>query len=66
MPYRAKDATPATASANREAESLYPLEDRQDFDGRPRDLIAPIPNGQVLSASGEVVFDLADYALPLR
>ncbi len=62
MPYRAKDATPATASVNREAESSYPLEDRQDFEDARRDLIAPIPNGQVLNASGEVIFDLADYA----
>ncbi len=62
MPYRAKDATPATASANREGESSYPLEDRQDFEDARRDLVAPIPNGQVLSAGGEVVFDLADYA----
>ena len=56
----------ATASANRAAESSYPLEDRHDFDDARRNLIAPIPNGQVLSASGEVIFDLADYRLPDR
>ena len=26
MPYRPKDATPATSSVNREAEALYPME----------------------------------------
>ena len=62
MPYRAKDATPATASVNREAEALYPMEDRHDFEDARRNLIAPIPNGQVLNADGEVIFDLADYA----
>ena len=62
MPYRPKDATPATSSVNREAEALYPMEDRHDFTDARRDLIAPIPGGQVLSDSGEVIFDLADYA----
>ena len=62
MPYRPKDATSATSSVNREAEALYPMEDRRDFTDARRDLVAPIPNGQVLSDSGEVIFDLADYA----
>ncbi len=62
MPYRPKDATPATASVNRDGESSYPLEDRHDFEDARRDLVAPIPNGQVHNADGEVIFDLADYA----
>jgi alkyl sulfatase BDS1-like metallo-beta-lactamase superfamily hydrolase len=62
MPYRPKDATPVTSSVNREAEAWYPLKDRRDFTDARRDLVAPIPNGQVLSDSGEVIFDLADYA----
>ena len=62
MPYRPKDATPATRSVNREAEALYPMEDRHDFTDSRRGLVAPIPNGQVLSDGGEVIFDLADYA----
>ena len=62
MSYRAKDATPVTASVNREGEAWYPLEDRHDFVDARRELIAPIPNGRVLSESGEVIFDLADFA----
>ena len=62
MSYRAKDATPATASVHQEAEAQYPMEDRHDFADARRGLVAPIPNGQVLRADGEVIFDLADYA----
>jgi hypothetical protein len=31
MPYRPKDATPATRAANRRAVARYDLDDRQDF-----------------------------------
>jgi alkyl sulfatase BDS1-like metallo-beta-lactamase superfamily hydrolase len=38
------------------------MEDRNDFTDARQGLVAPIPNGQVLNADGDVVFDLADYA----
>ncbi len=47
MSYSPKDATPVTAPVNREGESSYPMEDRHDFEDARRNLIAPIPNGQV-------------------
>ena len=62
MSYRAKGATPATAAVNREAEALYPMDDRHDFVDARQGLVAPIPNGQVLADDGGVIFDLADYA----
>ena len=52
MPYRPKDATPVTARVNREGESFYPLDDRDDFDKARRGLVAPIPNGQVRMTPG--------------
>ena len=61
MSYRPKEATPVTAAVNKAAEALYPLDDRDDFVDARRNLIAPIPNGQVISQAGEVIFDLADF-----
>ena len=62
MPYHPKDATQVTASVNKAAEAFYPLNDRHDFHDARLNLIAPIPNGQVLNESGDVVFDLGDFA----
>ena len=55
-----KDATPATAAANREAVALYAMDDRQDFADADRGLIAGFP-GKVVNADGQVIFDLAQF-----
>lgn len=62
MSYSPKEATPTTAAINKAGESFYPLEDRHDFHDARLNLIAPIPNGQVLNDAGDVVFDLGDFA----
>ncbi len=62
MSYSPKEATPVTAAVNREGESFYPMDDRDDFTKARRNLIAPIPDGRVVSDDGEVIFDLGDFA----
>jgi alkyl sulfatase BDS1-like metallo-beta-lactamase superfamily hydrolase len=42
--YEPKGATPATATANREAVSRYDMADRQDFSDADRGLIAGFPD----------------------
>jgi alkyl sulfatase BDS1-like metallo-beta-lactamase superfamily hydrolase len=61
MPYTPKDATAATATANRDATARYDLEDRQDFGDARRGLIAEFPGNTVLGAEGQVLFDLGAY-----
>ena len=61
MPYSPKDATPATASANREVVALYDMADRQDFADADRGFIAGFPGGKVVGADGHVIFDQGDY-----
>jgi alkyl sulfatase BDS1-like metallo-beta-lactamase superfamily hydrolase len=52
MPYTPKDATPATAAANREAVARYDLADRQDFADADRGLIAGFPDRRLPHADG--------------
>jgi alkyl sulfatase BDS1-like metallo-beta-lactamase superfamily hydrolase len=54
MPYTPKDATPATARANRDAAAGYDLADRQDFTDADQGLIARFP-GPVTGADGHVI-----------
>ncbi len=60
MPYTPKDATPATAAANREAVARYDMDDRQDFSDADRDLIAPFPD-KLYNSDGKVIFDTARF-----
>ncbi|MFC9330009.1 alkyl/aryl-sulfatase [Kitasatospora sp. NPDC057015] len=55
-----KPATPATATANREALAGYDMADRQDFADSARGLIAPLPC-RLSGADGHVIFDPAAY-----
>jgi alkyl sulfatase BDS1-like metallo-beta-lactamase superfamily hydrolase len=61
VPYAPKDATPLTASVNREAVSLYDMDDRQDFVDADRGFIAEIPGGRTSRADGTVVLDQAEF-----
>ena len=65
MAYEPKDATAATAQANRDAVALYAMDDRQDFADADRGFIAPFP-GPVLGDDGHVIFDPDAYELPRR
>ncbi|GHE25691.1 alkyl sulfatase [Kitasatospora indigofera] len=60
MTYTPKDATPATAAANREAVSRYDMDDRQDFADADRGLIAPFPD-RLYGADGRILFDPARF-----
>ena len=60
MAYAPKDATPATAAANREALSRYDMADRQDFADSERGFIAPFPD-KLYATDGRVIFDASRY-----
>ena len=60
MTYTPKDATPATAAANRAAVEQLDLDDRQDFADADRDLIAPFPD-KLYAQDGRVIFDPARF-----
>lgn len=57
MPYIPKDATPTTATANRQARALYALEDVEDFETSQRGKIADVPGGKILLDDGRVSYD---------
>ena len=61
MVYEPKEATAATAQANRDAVELYAMDDRQDFQDAERGFIAPFP-GQVVGDDGHVIFDPNSFA----
>ena len=61
MVYEPKEATAATAQANRDAVALYAMDDRQDFQDADRGFIAPFP-GQVVGDDGHVIFDPNSFA----
>jgi alkyl sulfatase BDS1-like metallo-beta-lactamase superfamily hydrolase len=56
MPYTPKDATPATAAANREAVTLCDMGDRQDFADAERGRIADFQDRTVVNAEGKVTW----------
>ncbi|WP_137872370.1 alkyl sulfatase dimerization domain-containing protein [Rhodococcus sp. Q] len=55
-----KDASPATAAANRAAVDKYDMTDRQDFTDSRHGLIAELP-GNVTGPDGSVIFDPTDF-----
>ena len=52
-----KPASDQTAGLNRSVLERLPFEDRRDFEDAARGLIAPLPDGPVLSESGIFAFD---------
>ena len=58
----ARDAEPATRSANAAMAAKLPFDDTRDFEAARRGLIAPVPGGAVTSASGTVLWNLGEYA----
>ncbi|MEE4546870.1 alkyl sulfatase dimerization domain-containing protein [Streptomyces sp. V4-01] len=60
MPYSPKDATAATAAANRQAAAGYEMGDRQDFVNADRGLIAPLPE-PLRADDGRVIFDASRF-----
>jgi alkyl sulfatase BDS1-like metallo-beta-lactamase superfamily hydrolase len=58
-----REATDATISANREVLDTLPFSDRQDFEDAARGLIAPLPDGGVITDdAGQVVWDLTRFS----
>lgn len=58
----ARDAEPATRSANAAMAAKLPFGDTRDFEAAQRGLIAPVPGGAVTTASGTVLWNLGEYA----
>lgn len=58
----ARDAEPATRSANAAMAAKLPFDDTRDFEAAQRGLIAPVPGGAVATASGTVLWNLGEYA----
>jgi alkyl sulfatase BDS1-like metallo-beta-lactamase superfamily hydrolase len=58
-----KDATEATRSANEEVLATLPFSDRRDFDDAAEGLVAPLPDGGVITDDeGRVVWDLSRFS----
>ncbi len=62
MPYTPKDATPTTATANRDARALYALDDVEDFETARRGHLADVPGGKILLDDGRVSYDTTAVA----
>src|SRR5690606_17514393 len=62
MSYAPKDATPITATANREARALYALDDVEDFETSRRGFVAWVPGGKILLDDGRVSYDTTAVA----
>src|SRR5579864_7264180 len=58
----ARDAEAATRAANAAMAARLPFSDTRDFEAARRGLIAPVPDGVVLSRSGAVLWNLGEYA----
>jgi len=57
----AKAAEPATVAAQQTAQQSLPFANRQDFEDARRGFIATIPNAEVKTPDGRVVWSLAGY-----
>jgi alkyl sulfatase BDS1-like metallo-beta-lactamase superfamily hydrolase len=57
-----KPATTATAEANAAARERYAMEDVEDFETARRGLVAPLPDGRVVTDDGAVVFDVERFS----
>jgi alkyl sulfatase BDS1-like metallo-beta-lactamase superfamily hydrolase len=62
VPYTPKDATPTTATANRDARALYALDDVEDFETARRGHLADVPGGKILLDDGRVSYDTTAVA----
>src|SRR5437868_5791712 len=58
----ARDAEPATRTANAAMAARLPFGEQKDFEAAKRGLIAPVPEGVVRSHSGSVLWNLGEYA----
>jgi len=58
----ARDAEPATKTANAAMAAKLPFGDVRDFEAAKRGLIAPVPDGTITSANGSVLWNLGEYA----
>jgi alkyl sulfatase BDS1-like metallo-beta-lactamase superfamily hydrolase len=57
-----KPATTATVEANAAARERYAMEDVEDFETARRGLVAPLPDGRVVTDDGAVVFDVERFS----
>ncbi len=58
----ARDAEVATRVANAAMAARLPFSDTRDFEAAKRGLIAPVPGGTIVTASGTVLWNLGEYA----
>jgi len=58
----ARDAEPATRTANAAIAARLPFADTADFEAAQRGLIEPVPDGIVATAGGTVLWNLGEYA----
>jgi alkyl sulfatase BDS1-like metallo-beta-lactamase superfamily hydrolase len=58
----ARDAEAATRSANAALAAKLPFSDTRDFEAAKRGLIAPVPDGTIVSDRGAVLWNLGEYA----
>jgi alkyl sulfatase BDS1-like metallo-beta-lactamase superfamily hydrolase len=61
MPCTPKDATPATAAANREAVTLCDMGDRQGFADAERGGFADFQDRTRVNAEGKAILDLSQF-----
>ena len=57
----ARDAEPATKAANAAMAATLPFADSRDFEAAGRGLVAPVPDGTIIAASGAVLWNLGEY-----
>jgi len=58
----AKDAEPATLAAQDRALQELPFADRQDFEDARRGFVGTIPNAEIRTADGRVIWNMGAYA----
>ncbi len=58
----ARDAEAATTAANAAMAAKLPFSDVRDFEAVHRGLIAPVPDGAVVTSSGTALWNLGEYA----
>lgn len=58
----ARDAEAATRAANAAMAAKLPFSDTRDFEAAGRGLIAPVPDGSIVTPSGTTLWNLGEYA----
>jgi alkyl sulfatase BDS1-like metallo-beta-lactamase superfamily hydrolase len=58
----ARDAEAATKAANAAMAAKLPFSDTRDFEAAKRGLIAPVPDGAIVTANGSALWNLGEYA----